>query len=67
MRTHCKTRGHPYRLALANNKNALRRNLLTIRVMKPINSLPANNDNFKSFTSFNRFLNICDISKLCKY
>ena len=26
LRTNCKTRGHPYRLALANNKNTLRRN-----------------------------------------
>ena len=29
-RTNCKTRGHPYRLALTNNKNTLRRNFLSI-------------------------------------
>ena len=67
LRTDCMTRGHPYILALANNTNALRRNLLSVRVIKPFNSLSANNDNFKSFTSFRFFLNNCDLSKLCKY
>ena len=44
--THHKTRGHPYRLALANNKNALRTNFLSVRIIKPWNSLPAHKDNF---------------------
>ena len=67
LRTNCKTRGHPYRLALANNKNTLRRNFLSVHIIKPWNLLPASNDNFNSFTSFKRFLNNCDLSQLCKY
>ena len=35
--------------------------------VKPWTSLPANNDSFKSFTSFKCLLNNCDIFKLCKY
>ena len=65
--TNSKTRGHPYRLALANYKNTLRRNFLSVRIVKPWNLLPASNDSFTSFTSFKRFLNNCDIQKLCKY
>ena len=57
LRTNCKTRCHPYRLALTNNKNTLRRNFLIVRIIKPWNLLPASNDNFNSFTYFKRFLN----------
>ena len=46
LRTNCKTRCHPYRLALTNNKNTLRRNFLSVRIIKPWNLLPASNDNF---------------------
>ena len=67
LRTNYKIRSHPYRLALANNKNTLRRNFLSVRIIKPWNLLPASNDNFNSFTSFKRFLNNCDLPKLCKY
>ena len=67
LQTDCKTRGHPYRLALTNNKKALRRNFLSVRVIKPWNALSADNDNFKSFTSFKHFFDSCDLSKLCRY
>ena len=62
------TRSHPYRLALANNKNSLRRNFLSVRFIKPWNSLPDNNDNLNhllllsTFSAIAIFLNCVNIN-----
>jgi len=56
------TRGHAYKLYPHNNRIDSRKHFFSQRVIAPWNNLPATADNFRSFSSFKRFLNSTDLT-----
>ena len=56
------TRGHAYKLYPHNNRIDSRKHFFSERVIAPWNNLPATADNFRSFSSFKRFLNSTDLT-----
>ena len=63
IRTGSITRGHPYRLVKPRCSINARRDIFSVRVINPWNSLPATAQDFKSRTCFKCFLKKVDLTK----
>jgi len=50
------TRGHDYKLFQSYSRVDTRKHFFAERIIKPWNSLPANNDTFKSLATFKSFV-----------
>ena len=58
-----RTRGHPYKLYLHNNRIDVRKHFFCERVIRPWNSLPATSDNFSCLSSFKHFISSVDLAE----